>query len=53
MSNPSRQHSKVLYRCGGQKKRKDKKTPTNRSEEKVVGFSSAFLFPTRKQDAET
>ena len=48
-SNPSRQHSKVLYHLGGQEKRKDRK----RSEEKVFGFSSASLFPTRKQEAVT
>ena len=37
---------------GGQEKRKDK-TQKSRSEEKVVGFSSASLFPTRKWEAVT
>ena len=32
---------------------KDRKTGKSRSEEKVVGFSSAFLFPTRKWEAVT
>ena len=35
----------------GQKQRKDRKTWKSRSEEKVVGFSSASLFPARKQEA--
>ena len=43
-SNPSRQHSKVLYRWEGQEKRKDRKIQKSRSKEKV-GFSSASLFP--------
>ena len=30
---------------------KDRKTRKSRSEEKVVGFSSAFLFPARKQES--
>ena len=37
----------------GQEKRKDRKTQKRRSEEKVVGFSSAFLFSTRKWEAVT
>ena len=36
---------------GGQEKRKDTKTRKSRSEEKVVGFSSTFLFPVRKRKA--
>ena len=38
--------------AGGQK-RKDRKTMKSRSEEKVVGFSSASLFPARKREAVT
>ena len=38
---------------GGQGKRKDRKTWKRRSEEKVVGFSSASLFPARKWEAVT
>ena len=38
---------------GGQEKRKDRKTRKSRSEEKVVGFSSASLFPARKHEAVT
>ena len=30
-----------------------RKTPKNRSEEKVVGFRSASLFPARKQETVT
>ena len=36
-----------------QKKRKDRETRKSRSEEKVVGFSSTSLFPTRKQETVT
>ena len=36
---------------GGQEKRKDSKLRKKKSEEKVVGFSSASLFPTRKREA--
>ena len=46
-SNPSRCHSKVLYR-GSQEKRKDKKTWKIWSEQKGVGFSSVSLFPGKK-----
>ena len=35
----------------GDKKRKNKKTRKSRSEEKVVGFSSASIFPARKWEA--
>ena len=35
----------------GQEKRKDRKTQKSRSEGKVVGFSSASLFPARKWEA--
>ena len=38
---------------GGQKKRKDRKSQKSRSEEKVVGFSSASIFPARKWEAVT
>ena len=38
---------------GGQEKRKDRKIWKSRSEEKVVGFSSASLFPRRKWEAVT
>ena len=37
---------------GGQE-RKDRKTWKSRSEGKVVGFTSAFLFPIRKREAVT
>ena len=43
-NNAKRQHSKELH----QEKRKGRKTLKRRNEEKVVGFSSASLFPTRK-----
>ena len=36
--------------AGGQGKRKDGKTQKNRSEEEVVGCSSASLFPARKRE---
>ena len=52
-SNPSKQHSKVLYRWGDQKKRKDRKLRKRGSEEKVVGFSSASLVLARKREAVT
>ena len=53
-SNPSRQHSKVLYRWGvGQEKRRERKSRKIRSEEKVVGFSSASVFLARKLQAVT
>ena len=39
--------------AGGYEKRKDIKTRRSRSEEKVVGFSSTSLFPTRKREAVT
>ena len=42
---------KALYHWGI--KRKDRKMWKSKSEEKVVGFSSVFLFPTRKQEAVT
>ena len=51
-SNPSRQHSNVLY-CWGQNRRKDRKTQQSKSGEKVVGFSSASLFPAMKGEAVT
>ena len=38
---------------GVQEKRKDRKTRRSRSEEKVVGFSSASLFPARKLEPVT
>ena len=38
---------------GGQEKRKDRKTRKSRSEEKVVGFSLAYLFLARKREAIT
>ena len=38
---------------GGQEKWKDKKTQKSRSEEKVVGFRLASLFPVRKWEAVT
>ena len=53
-SYPSRQHSKVLYRWGrGQEKRKDRKSQKSMNEEKVVGFSSASVFPPRKWETVT
>ena len=51
-SNGSRQHSKVLYRCGGRRRGK-RKTRESRREEKVVGFRSAFVFLTRKRETVT
>ena len=39
MSKPSRQHSKLSL--GGQEKRKERKLRKSRSEEKMVGYSSA------------
>ena len=38
---------------GGPEKRKDMKIRKSRSGEKIKGFSSASLFPTRKQQAVT
>ena len=38
---------------GVQDKRKDRKTRKSRSEEKVVSFSSASLFPAKKWEAVT
>ena len=38
---------------GGQEKRKDRKTWKSRSEEKVMGFTSASLFPARKWEGVT
>ena len=38
---------------GGQEKWKDRKTRKCRSEEKVVGFSTASIFPARKREAVT
>ena len=35
----------------GQEKRRDKKSRKSRSEEKVVSFSSASIFPSRKWEA--
>ena len=51
-SNPSRQQSKVLYRWGV---RRRGKTGKHRKvgEKKVMGFSSASLFPERKWKAVT
>ena len=40
-----------IYIC--QERRKDRKTRKSKSEEKVMGFSSASLFPVRKRDAVT
>ena len=48
-SNLSRQHSKVLYHWEVRRRGKAGKTRKSRSKEKVVGFSSASLFPARKQ----
>ena len=50
ISNPNRQHSKVLYRSGCQEKRKTREI---RSEEKAVGFSSVTQFLARKREAVT
>ena len=50
--NPGRQHSKGLYRWGS-RERKDTKEWRSRSEEKVVGFSSASLFYAGKREAVT
>ena len=40
----------MYYIAGGQEMRKDRKTRKSR-EEKMVGFSSASLFPARKREA--
>ena len=40
----------MLHHLGDQEKRKDRKTRKNRSEENVVWFSSASLFPARKRE---
>ena len=37
----------------GVQKRKDRKTRKSINEEKMVSFSSAFLFPARKREAVT
>ena len=55
-SNPSRWHSKVIYRWRvrkREKREKTKKTRKTRREEKVVGFSSVSLFPARKREEVT
>ena len=41
------------YIAGGEEKRKGRKTRKSKSEEKMVGFSSASLFPARKREAVT
>ena len=43
----------VTISLGGEEKRKDRKTWKSRSEEKVVGFSSASLFSAVKWEAVT
>ena len=43
-SNPSSQHSKVLLYRWGVRRRREKKSQKSRSEEKMVGFSSAPYF---------
>ena len=48
MCNPTKQQSKGTILFAGQDKMKDRKTQGSRIEEKVVGFSSASLFPARK-----
>ena len=40
-----------IYIC--QERRKDRKTRKSRREEKVMGFTSASLFPVRKRDEVT
>ena len=47
-SKPQQAAFKGTISWGVQEKRKERKTQKSRSEEKVVGFSSASLFPTRK-----
>ena len=51
-SNPSMHHSRY-YINGGSGEEEREKTQRSRSEEKVVGFSSASLFPVRKWEAAT
>ena len=54
MSNPSKQHSKVLtIWFGGQEKRKGRKTRKSKSEGKAVGCSSASLLLARKREEVT
>ena len=43
-SNPNSQHSKAIC-CWGIRRRRKRKALKSRSEEKVLGFSSASLFP--------
>ena len=43
----------VTISLGSQEKRKDRKTQKSKSEEKVVGFSSASLFPAKNREAVT
>ena len=47
----------VPFKCTislvSQEERKDRKTRRGRSEEKVVGFNLAFLFPARKREVVT
>ena len=52
-SNPQQAALQGAISLGGQEKRKDSKTRKSRSEEKVTGFSSAFLFLARKRESVT
>ena len=52
-SNPIEAALKGIISLGGLEKRKDRKKLKSRSEEKVVGFSSASLFSTRKREVVT
>ena len=53
--SPQREQKAVkgTISLGCQEKRKDRKSEKSWSEEKVVGFSSASLFPARKQETVT
>ena len=52
-SNPKRQHSQVLYHWGVRIRGKTEKHGKVRGKEKVIGASSASLFPARIQVAVT
>ena len=50
---PAGSSQRYYVAAGGHEKRKDRKTQNSRSEEKVVGFNSASLFPPRKREVVT
>ena len=50
---PQQTALKTIISLGDQEKGKDGKSRKSRKEEKVMGFSSASLFPARKREAVT